>query len=176
MRSNAMLKALMNLIRGQKKPEIDEHADKPVSYTLRDGEMVETGEVFSAWTSQDLDKMTAALDEDAHPVDRHFLLMTIVDEAYKQRDDPAKRDLCARIAEQHIAEFPDLKQPLIDSVDGILPRVTTFQKYALLLTEQGDYERAIEVCETALSHGLHDGTKSGFQGRIERIKKKRERN
>lgn len=30
---------------------------------------------------------------------------------------------------------------------GELPRVTTFQQYATLLTKRGEYKRAIEVCE-----------------------------
>lgn len=71
-----------------------------------------------------------------------------------------------------MSEFRDIKPALIKSLDGILPRVTTFQKYATLLTEQGEYEKAIEICEIAISHGLQDGTKGGFEAQIGRIRKK----
>ncbi|MFP3441697.1 hypothetical protein R0K18_28600, partial [Pantoea sp. SIMBA_133] len=71
-----------------------------------------------------------------------------------------------------IQEFPEIKPALAKSLGGILPRVTTFQKYSTLLTEQNSFDRAVEVCEVAISHGLHDGTKGGFEGRIERIKRK----
>lgn len=76
--------------------------------------------------------------------------MTIVDEAYKLRkeDDEAK-NLCTDIAEQHAKEFPFIKPALIQSLDGILPRVTTFQKYATLLTEHCQYKRAIEICKNS---------------------------
>lgn len=146
---------------------------KQTRYTVRDGALTQTDEAFEAWTKRDLEKMRAALETKTNLVDRHFLLMTIVDETYKLRkEDQEAKDLCAEIAEQHIKEFPAIKPALMKSLDGILPRVTTFQKYATFLTEQGQYRRAIEVCEVALAHGLHDGTKGGFEARIEKIKKK----
>ncbi len=43
---------------------------------------------------------------------------------------------------------------------------------ATLLTEWGDFDRSVWVCELALYFGLDDGTKAGFPGRIERIRKK----
>ncbi|MFU8815520.1 MAG: hypothetical protein ACNA7W_09250 [Pseudomonadales bacterium] len=58
------------------------------------------------------------------------------------------------------------------SVAPGLPRVPTFQKYATLLTEDGEYGTAIEVCRRAISFGLEDGTKAGYEGRIARIEKK----
>ena len=79
------------------------------------------------------------------------------------------------IAEMHIAEFPQIVGPLEKDMDGVLPRVSTFQHYATLLTEQSKFDRAIEVCETAIRFGLHDGTKAGFEGRIDRINKKRQK-
>lgn len=148
-------------------------AQKQVRYTMRDGEQVETDAVFDAWTSGDIAQMQAALEEKANLVDRHFLLMSLVDQSYKHRkDDPELEKLCAEISEQHIQEFPEIKPALVRSLDGILPRVTTFQKYATLLTEHDNFDRAVEVCEVAISHGLHDGTKGGFEGRIDRIKRK----
>ena len=57
---------------------------------------------------------------------------------------------------------------------GVLPRVSTFQHYAAVLAERGEFERAVHVCEAAIAFGLHDGTKGGYEGRIERIKKKAE--
>lgn len=146
---------------------------KQTRYTARDGELTQTDEAFAAWNTRDLGKMRAALETKTNLVDRHFLLMTIVDETYKLRkEDQGAKDLCAEIAEQHIKELPAIKPALMRSLNGILPRVTTFQKYATFLAEQGAYRRAIEVCEVALAHGLHDGTKGGFEARIEKIKKK----
>ena len=135
-------------------------------YVMRQGKMEKADEAFEAWTSGNMEQMTNALQKKTNPIDRHFLLMIIVDEAYKNRADCDMAKLCEEIAEKHLDEFKKIAPALKEEMDGILPRVTTFQKYATLLTEKGDYERAIEVCEEAMSYGLHDGTKTGFEGAI----------
>ncbi|WP_394424494.1 hypothetical protein [Vreelandella stevensii] len=171
-----MLRKLKEALFGRQtqKPQSSSAAESQQSrYTIRDGQLTPTDQAFDAWTSRDLAKMRAALDKKTNLVDRHFLLMTLVDETYKRRkEDLEAKEFCAQVAEQHLEEFPDIKPALVKSLDGILPRVTTFQKYATLLTEEGEYKRAIEVCEIAISHGLNDGTKGGFEGRIAKIKKK----
>lgn len=165
------LKSLFN-------PSAD-HSGLPSStsetWILRDGKSVPADEAFFAWTSQDLTRMLSALEVKTNKIDRHFLLMAIVSETYKHRSDPEMAQTCARVAEMHIAEFPQIAGPLKKDMDGVLPRVTTFQHYATLLTEQSKFDRAIEVCETAIRFELHDGTKSGFEGRINRIKKQQKK-
>lgn len=145
-------------------------SDKPVSYTTRLGQHVPTDQAFHAWTSGDLAKMLAALDKKTNKIDRHFLLMGIVDATYKQRFDPKMARLCCDISELHLSEFPSMVKPLKKDMGGTLPRVTTFHLYATLLAGRGEFEKAIQVCEQAIGYGLHDGTKSDFRGRIERIK------
>ena len=142
------------------------------AFITRQGQSVEADDAFHAWTSGSLSEMVDALERKTNPVDRHFLLMSIVEQTYKNRSDDDNAELLQKVAEMHLAEFPKIKPALEKQMDGILPSVTTFQKYATFLTDKGEYENAIEVCEQAIAHGLHDGTKSGFQGRIERIKKK----
>ena len=140
---------------------------------FRGGRLQEADRVWCAWTSQDLKAMLKEIDTPTNPIDRHFLLQSIVKETYKlRRKDNKMRDLCEEIAWKHINEFPSLAESLKD-IDGNLPRVPTFQHLSTVLVEKDEYEAAIKVCETALSLGLHDGTKGGFQGRIERITKKK---
>jgi len=109
-------------------------------------------------------------------VTRHFLLQEIVRHTYKHRADPEMRSLCRKYSELHLAEFPMIAAPLRGMIGGFLPRVLTFQNYATVLTEDGEYEKAIEVCQRAISYGLDkdlsDGTKSGYRGRIARIEKR----
>ena len=76
------------------------------------------------------------------------------------------------VSHNFVTTEPSLALALKEDMGGTLPRVTTFQHYATVLTEDGEYEKAISICEKALEYGLHDNTKSGFEGRIERIKKK----
>ncbi len=140
-------------------------------FVERDGKLMEADSVFDAWTSGDLKAMLAQLKQKTTLVDRHFLLMNIVDQAYRNRNDKEMRTICHQVAKMHIKEFPKIKPALKKDI-GILPRVPTFQQYATVLTEEERYLEAITVCESAIKFGLSDGTKSDFQGRIERIIKK----
>jgi len=149
---------------------------RSTTYVSRMGRSVEAGESFHAWTSGDLARMISATNQQTNPIDRHFLLMGIVNQTYKDRKKPDMGKLCAEIAEKHLAEFPNIAPALKKDMGGELPRVTTFQHYATLLTERGEYKRAIEVCEEALRYGLHDNTKGGFEARIDRIKRKQKKN
>ena len=142
------------------------------TYIYRMGRKIKTDKVFEAWTSGDLNEMLEAVSLKTNPVDRHFLLQTIVETTYKRRKEPEMRRTCRRIAEKHISEFAVIAPALKQDMGGSLPRVTTFQHFATLLAEDGDYEYAINVCNTAIDYGLHDGTQSGFGGRIEKMKKK----
>ncbi len=147
----------------------------PVSqkrYVERDGKEQEADSVFDAWTFGDFETMLEQLNQNTTLVDRHFLLMNIVDQAYTKRDDKKMRTICHQVAQTHISEFPKIKPALKKSLGGVTPRVSTFQQYATVLTEDGLYSEAVAVCEAAKKYGLSDGTKGNFQGRIERIKKK----
>ena len=114
-------------------------------WVIRQGISVELDEVGAARMTGDLKRMMAALKIKTNPIDRHFLLMTIVQETYKQRKKEKMAATCAQVAKMHLAELPEMLGPLKKDLDGILPRITTFQHYATLLTEQGDYQRAIKV-------------------------------
>ena len=146
---------------------------KPEQYTIRDEKLTKADKVFLAWTSGDLSKMVAALNQKTNPIDRHYLLLNTVEQAYKQRKaNPDMRALCIRVSKVHIQEFGELSRALQKSTNGLLPRVPTFQYYATVLVEAGEFDQAIDVCQMALSFNLGDGTQSGFKGRIERIKNK----
>lgn len=144
-------------------------------YVLRRGKMVEADEVHFATGSGDLGRMLRALDLPTNPIERHFLLLTVVEKTHRLRDDPNMTRLCMRIAELHLAEFSSLAPVLRAESHGNMPFVPTFQKYATLLAELGDFDRAVWVCEQAKLYGIPDDTKSGFDGRISRIQKKQKR-
>ena len=61
-------------------------------------------------------------------------------------------------------------KPLKESI-GYMPSVPTFRNLAILLTEQGKFQEAINVCHRAINFDVDDGTEGGFEARIERIKK-----
>lgn len=119
----------------------------------------------------DIETQVAALSETNEPLARHRLYQQIIETSYRLRADDAYRTALNHYAEAHIAEFDQIAGPLKAQNGGKLPQVATFKHYAALLTEAGQYEEAIKVCEHALQYDLKDGTKTGYQGRIERIKK-----
>ena len=142
------------------------------SYVLREGKYIKADEAFFAWTSGDLDRMVSALAVRTNPVDRHFLLMRIVAATYKKRTDPLARRTCIDVGRMHVAEFPAIAPALRADMGGLLPRESTFAHISAVLAEDGALAEAIAVCEAAIFHGLHDGTKADYAGRIVRMRKR----
>ena len=112
-----------------------------------------------------------ALGETEDPLARHRLFQQVVEQCYRSRDEKTARLALLHYARAHIAEFDDIEAPLKKQNGGKLPQVASFKHYAAVLTESGQYDEAIAVCKKALDYGLKDGTKSGYQGRIDRIEK-----
>ena len=142
------------------------------TYTTRKGKLVEADERYMTWLSGDLKRMLEQLHKKGDPVDTHFLYLSIVQQTYKRRKDPKMRQLFKKVAAEHVINFDSLIGPLLREMDGNLPKVPTFNYLSTIYTEDGEYNKAIQVCEKAIKYKLDDGTKSGYQGRIERIKKK----
>lgn len=117
-----------------------------------------------------------ALKETNDALARHRLYQQIVEQCYRERSDDSAKAALTYYASAHIREFDEIKEPLKKQNGGKLPQVATFKQYASALAEQGQYEEAIAICRKALDYGLKDGTKSGYQGRIERIEAKLPKN
>lgn len=138
---------------------------------LRMGKNIDADEAFFAWTSGDLDRMILASRIETNPIDRHFLLIGIIQGCYRRRGEQGMADLCKHYGEIHLSEFNDILDSLKIEMNGTIPRIPTFQCLSTIYTEEGNYARAFEVCDTAIMYGLKDGTKGGFDGRKDRIKK-----
>ena len=114
------------------------------------------GVVFDASTSEDLASMLAVIDQPAKPLDRHFLLMSIIKETYRRRDDPIMRETCRRVGRRHLELLPKFVHPLKRLVGGFMPRVSTFEHLTMILSEDGDYDEAIRVAEMAVALKVFD--------------------
>lgn len=138
--------------------------------------------------SSDFNRMMKQLYKKGSLVDTHFLYLQLIDQTYARRKEPEMRALFMKLAFEHIEQFDYIKKALLkdfklrevelgrfedkNGLSARFPHVPTFQHLATVYTEDKEYEKAIEVCEKAITFGLSDWTKSGYQGRIERIKKK----
>lgn len=140
-------------------------------------------QVLAAWRNRDIDQTTAlfAVPVSHFTLDRHYLLQGIVEEAFDARAiDLRMARLCEELAWIYIREFPRYARSLKASDKllggtGSLPVVPTFRRLATLLTEKGDYSKAIEVCEIGISLGVDDGTKGGLAKRVDRIRNKQKK-
>ena len=104
-------------------------------------------------------------------IDAHFFLQEAAECYYKQRD--SREDalgLCVSYCQMDIDLFPKYKV-LMKKEYGEIPRLVTFQRLAIIYEKQKQYDKALEICEMALSNKLRDSTKGGYAGRIEKIKK-----
>jgi hypothetical protein len=143
------------------------------TYIQRLGRNVIADEVFHAWTSGDLGRMMRALPLKTNPIDRHFLLQSIVQATYNLRDDRKMRQVCIEVEQQHLKEFPGISGSLAMDMGGELPTVPSFKGLATALAEVGRLDEAIAVCEEAERLRISDGTPGGNSGRAQCLSKKK---
>jgi len=166
----------MNWLKGffSKKTEITKNINsnnyESVTYRGRGSKTLEASEGFKANISNDFNQMLEAVNSKSDLVDRHFLLQTIISESYKKRNEDVFKEYCLKYSDIYLSEVDSLLTALKKEY-GDLPRVTIFQNYSTLLVELKQYDKAIKICEIAISFGLKDGTKGGFESRIEKIKR-----
>lgn len=153
--------------------ETEKSAARPKAEPVIKGESQTAPSPLAADVPPELEQSIAALEHEKDPVARHRLYQTITDASYKNRDDAATRALCKVYSQRHVDEFGAISKPLKKANGGKLPHVATFQNYANLLAEDGEFDGAIAVCEAAIRFGLDDKTKSGFAGRKARIEKQK---
>lgn len=121
-------------------------------------------------------------------IDRHYQLLEYIQNYYKNGDYNQCIKYCLediqnylKFKEAYTANEIDLRTNTITGeVDGgftekdvIMPRIVSFETLVKIYDKQGLYDQAIEVCKLAIEYNIDDGTKGGFQGRIERLEKKK---
>lgn len=144
---------------------------EPRASTTRQ-ELDDDQRVEEALASGDLLSMDMLLEDICDPVLRHHLMNRLVRDYYRLRSDSKHRTAFYRVAYLQIEEAPSILDG-VEETGRPRPRcIEAFKSMAIALDEDGLQETAIAVCEIALSLSLHDGTKSGFKGRISRLKKR----
>jgi len=130
--------------------------------------------VEEALASGDLSVMEAVLQETDDPIHRNLLLNRLAAGHYRLRSEPEHREAFYRVAHAHIDEASAILNAI--EVTG-RPRpnyIEAFKSVAIALGEDERYDEALAICEKALLLGLEDGTKTGFKGRIARLKRSRD--
>ena len=132
-------------------------------------------EVTEAITANDLERMQRLLLQSADPLLRHALMTRMVALAHKGRKDESMRRLLKETARQYVMDFDRIGPQLQIQEQEIKDRAPVFKWLAIVLEEEQAYEELLTLCHTALDWKLEDGTKTGFQGRIQRIERKQRR-
>jgi curved DNA-binding protein CbpA len=148
--------------------------DQAIKPAARRRQVAPDEKAKAVWKSDDMDEMLKAAKVDLGPADRNQLLTSIVEKAYKERKDPKMRKIFHRFARIHVEELPRLAPALKEQHGGELPPIPTFKDLAIALEEEKRYDEAVSVCEQAVGFNMEDGTKTGFAGRIERLRKKKQ--
>ncbi len=111
----------------------------------------------------------------------HFFYQTLAEEFYRLRDSYKKAivysiDYCQkdiRLIEEDGEDLLDYFASLQSGYRGY-PVIGTFKRLSIIFEKQNKIEEAIRTCEKAIELGiLMDGTKRGYPGRLEKLKKKR---
>jgi len=111
-------------------------------------------------------------------IDLHYCYSEWINLTYKQRENPELLNLCIEYCKKDIAIFPRFqteylkKFPSSCTEAGLDIRILAFERLAIIYEKQGDIEKATKVCELALFYNLNDSTKGGFEGRLEKLRKK----
>jgi hypothetical protein len=134
----------------------------------------ERDRVDAVLASEDTEAMMSVLEKTQDPLLRDALFSPIIVHHYRRRSDPENRKRFYALAGQHVAESATVLEALAQTDAGRPDRMDTFRMMAIALAEDERYDEAIDLCRQALSLGLENGTKTGFEGRIGRLQKRRD--
>lgn len=92
-------------------------------------------------------------------------------ECYKQRKQREYIHYGAHLYSQYIALFEHYLLEMRSTDPEAELKGTGLLHLSTLLSDNGAFDKAIDVCRTAIQFGISDGTVTGFEGRILRIEK-----
>jgi hypothetical protein len=93
---------------------------------------------------------------------------------YRLRTEPEHREAFYRVAHAQIDEASAIMNAIEETGAPRPDHIEAFKSITIALDEDERYDEAVAICVRALSLGLDDGTKTGFEGRIARLTKQRD--
>jgi hypothetical protein len=123
--------------------------------------------------SGDVEKMAAALNDIPDPLSRHHLISAMVIGVYPKRKDAAARNQLYAYGDVYLDEFDGMAPAIKAHAAPEKMDIPVFKCLCIAMEEDQRYDDALVICRRALDWHLDDGTKTGYQGRMLRIEKKR---
>lgn len=106
------------------------------------------------------------------PLDRHLLLSALAKKLYDLRDQPSMRAKFYEYGGIYANEFDVMLPTIKEDREAWEVAAPLFKWLAIAMEEDRRFDEALDLCRKALDWGLDDGTKTGYAGRMNRIKKK----
>lgn len=97
------------------------------------------------------------LETASDPWQRHVLYTRDIEAAYRNRKTSRDaHDRAIDLAENYIRELKDLKPAVFDRLRDEPKVILVLKQLAIILEEDGEYDRAVAICQTALANGIDD--------------------
>ncbi|MCE9852283.1 hypothetical protein [Shewanella chilikensis] len=108
-------------------------------------------------------------------IEAHDALLAVIGECYKQRKNSKYLQLGQEYDTAYSALFAASREKVISKSPKAEFKGTGFMQLSTLCNDAGRFDAAIALCNKAIEYGLQDGTVTGFEGRIKRIEKARDK-
>jgi|APSaa5957512622_1039677.scaffolds.fasta_scaffold24228_2 hypothetical protein len=131
-------------------------------------------EVTAVAQTGDLESIQSVIDQAGSVEERDELFKIAIGQTYYHRSDDKLADVCESIGLAYVDYFSE-NFKFLSRKKGYSLHNLGFKYLAIVLTEREKFEQAASVCQKAISFNLTDNTKTGYEGRLQRINKGRGR-
>ncbi|MEZ9142584.1 MULTISPECIES: hypothetical protein [unclassified Shewanella] len=121
-----------------------------------------------AWAGEVFTGLVAKHDVNADTAVQHQSLLNIIGHSYKLRKQAEYCQYGAQLTDIYLSTFEQYQQDNKIAADEKGPG---FMQLSTMLNDTKQFDKAIVVCQQAMTYQLSDGTVTGFEGRINRIEK-----
>ena len=154
--------------------------DSVVTAQVATPEAVETttapqSEVQLDWANANLTKALEQYHAASNPEETYTSVTATISECYKQRKSQQYLIYGYSLAERFNESFQHYLSYRSENNITTALKGTAFMQLATLAQDNGNFDHAIDICRTAIANDLSDGTVTGFEGRIKRIEKAKEK-
>ncbi|MCE9786591.1 hypothetical protein [Shewanella chilikensis] len=108
-------------------------------------------------------------------IEAHDALLAVIGECYKQRKNSKYLQLGQEYDTAYSALFAASREKVLSKSPKAEFKGIGFMQLSTLCSDAGRFDAAIALCNKAIEYGLQDGTVTGFEGRIKRIEKARDK-
>ena len=131
-------------------------------------------EVTTAAQKGDLASIQSIIEGAGSVEETDELFKIAIGQTYYKRSDEKFADVCETIGLAYMDFFAENFQ-FLSRRKGYSLHNLGFKYLAIILAEREKFEQAASVCQKAISFNLTDKTKTGYEGRLQRINKRRGR-